>query len=193
MSAVPIPIEPVELRYALTPDDCLDAIVAQRRGIRRPWIVPVLTTAVVGALGYGVVVTGGLRNLPPGATAILAGTVSALALIAVVGFSLLARFLLASRWIYRWHVRLLTRGNPWLLQPVQAAVTDTGLHVANATGSSTVRWHQYPLYVETDRSFVLLTSAGLGATVLVLPKRGLVAADPARLRALLETHSQRRT
>jgi YcxB-like protein len=110
-----------------------------------------------------------------------------------IGFGLLLfRFLVAARWMYRWQVRLLMRGNPWLSEPIRAIVDDTGLRLTSASRSETAAWSQYLRYVETDRSFVLRASERLGAAVLVLPKRGLVTGDPAPLRALLETHCQRR-
>lgn len=84
------------------------------------------------------------------------------------------------------------RGNPWLSQPVRAAVTDAGIHLRSATEDAKIAWSHYPFYVETDRSFVLLASKGLGAMSVVLPKRGLVEADPSRLRAPLATHTRER-
>jgi hypothetical protein len=84
------------------------------------------------------------------------------------------------------------RGNPWLSQPVQATVTDTGIHLGSATEDATIAWSHHPFYIETDRSFVLLASKGLGAMSVVLPKRGLVEADPSQLRAMLATHVRER-
>ena len=120
-----------------------------------------------------------------------AADVAALAMVALVAIGLgllLFRLLVAARWIYRWQVRLIMRGNPWLSEPIRATVDDTGLRLTSASRSETAAWSHYLRYVETERSFVLRASERLGAAVLVLPKRGLVTGDPAPLRALLETH-----
>jgi hypothetical protein len=85
------------------------------------------------------------------------------------------------------------RGNPALSQPIQATVTDAGVNVSNGQSMTNWGWPQYPVHTETDQSFVLLASDRRGGAVLVLPKRGLAAADLASLRALLSAHSRRLT
>lgn len=181
---------PVELRYTLTSDDLLDGVVAQLRGIRRRWLVALLAVPPLVGLAIGFVRSEGWE-LPTDAAPVIAVAFLVVLLVAV-GVGLLV-YRLLSRWVYRWQARLIMRGNPSLSQPIRTTVTDTGVHVSNAAGESRWSWPQYPLYVETDRSFVLLASKGLGAVVLVLPKRGLVGEDSARLRALLDTHCHRRT
>lgn len=181
---------PIELRYTLTSDDLFDGVAAQLRGVWRRGLFFLLTVAPLLGLAAGLV-RSEVWELSADAVSIVA--VAALVLVLViVGFSLLLYRLLL-RWMYRWQARLLLRGNPWLSQPIQTTVTDTGVHASNATGEARSSWSQYPLYVETDKSFVLLASKGLGAMALVLPKRGLVGEDAAPLRALLDTYSQRRS
>ncbi|MFE9207513.1 hypothetical protein [Micromonospora sp. NPDC007230] len=187
MSSEQVSVGPVELSYTLTEDDWLDGFVAHRRRVRRPWLVPVLIVAVLVGLILGYVISNGSR-------AMSAAVVAALAMVALVGIGLgllLFRLLVAARWIYRLQVRMIMRGNPWLSEPIRAAVDDTGLRLSSATRSETAAWSQYLRYVETERSFVLRASERLGAAVLVLPKRGLVTGEPAALRALLETHCHR--
>ncbi|WP_262282238.1 YcxB family protein [Micromonospora sp. MA102] len=184
MSSEQVTVGPVELGYTLAEDDLLDGFVAHRRRVRRPWLVPVLIGAALVGLLLG-------RVLAGGSWAMSAVDAAALAMVVLVGIGLgllLFRLLVAARWMYRWQVRLLMRGNPWLSEPIRATVDDTGLRLRSASRSETAAWSQYLRYVETDRSFVLRASERLGAVVLVLPKRGLVAGDPARLRALLDTH-----
>ena len=183
MSPEQVTVDPIELNYTLTSDDWLDGFATQRRHFRRTMLI----VGVVAVLVVAVVASGSFRNVSAG------GFVAVLAVV-FLGL-LLLKLLLGSRsrWIYRWHVRLIMRGNPWLSQPIRATVADTGLHLTNATVSSTAAWSQYPLYLETDRSFVLLASANIGAAVLILPKRGLGGADPTSLRSMLDTHSQRRS
>jgi hypothetical protein len=188
MSSEQITVGPVELNYTLTEDDWLDGFVAHRRHLRRPWLVPVLIGAALVGLLPGLVSSDGSR-------AMSATDVAAPATVALVAIGLgllLFRLLIAARWIYRWQVRLIMRGNPWLSEPIRAIVDDTGLRLNSASRSETAAWSQYLRYVETERTFVLRASERLGAAVLVLPKRGLVTGDPARLRALLETHCHRR-
>ncbi|MEU0155894.1 YcxB family protein [Micromonospora fulviviridis] len=181
MSSEQVTVGPIELDYTLTEDDWLDGFVAHRRRVRRPWLVPVLIVAALVGLLPGLVSSDDLS----------AADVAALAAVAVsaIGIGLLLfRFVVAARWVYRWQVRLLMRGNPWLSEPIRATVDDTGLRLTSANRSETATWSHYLRFVETDRSFVLRASERLGAAVLVLPKRGLVTGDPAPLRALLETH-----
>jgi hypothetical protein len=187
MSSEQVAVGPVELSYTLTDDDWLDGFIAHRRRVRRPWLVPILIVAVLVGLFLGYVTSDGYR-------AMSVAHVATLAMVALggIGFGLLLfRFLVATRWIYRLQVRMLMRGNPWLSEPIRAAVDDTGLRLNSASRSETAAWSQYLRYVETERSFVLRASERLGAAVLVLPKRGLVTGDPAPLRALLETHCHR--
>jgi hypothetical protein len=184
MSPEQVVVGPVELSYTLTQDDWLDGFVAHRRHLRRPWLVPlVIVAAVVGLLPRLV--------LSDDSRAMSAGDVAALAVSALVAIGiglLLFRILIRVRWMYRWPVRLIIRGNPWLSEPIRATVDDTGLRLTSASRSETAAWSNYLRYVETDRSFVLRASERLGAAILVLPKRGLATGDPAPLRALLETH-----
>ncbi|MEV4494747.1 YcxB family protein [Micromonospora arborensis] len=175
-----VTVRPVELSYTLTRQDWLDGFVAHRRRIRRPWLVPVL---IVAAL-VGLVRSNGFRAMSATDVAVHA-TVG----LTAVGLGLLMfRLLIGARWMYRWQVRRLMRGNPWLSEPIRATVDDTGLRLTSASRSETAAWSQYLRYIEMDQSFVLRASARLGAAVLVLPKRGLVTGDPAPLRELLETH-----
>ncbi|SCE81892.1 hypothetical protein GA0070607_1947 [Micromonospora coriariae] len=188
MSSEQVTVGPVELSYTLTKDDWLDGFVAHRRHVRRPWLIPVLIVAALVGLLPGLISSGGPR-------AMSAADVAAVAMVALVGLGLgllLFRFMVSARWIYRWQVRLLMRGNPWLSEPIRATVDDTGLRLTSASRSETAAWSQYLRYVETEKSFVLRASERLGAAVLVLPKRGLVTGDPARLRSLLETNCHRR-
>ncbi|MFI6779852.1 hypothetical protein [Micromonospora sp. NPDC050276] len=50
---------------------------------------------------------------------------------------LLFRLLIAARWVYRWPVRMLTRGNPWLSESIRAIVDGTGLRLTSASRSET--------------------------------------------------------
>ncbi|MFE9657971.1 YcxB family protein [Micromonospora sp. NPDC006431] len=188
MSSEQVTVGPVELSYTLTQDDWLDGFVAHRRRVRRPWLVPALIVAALVGLILGLLSSDGSR-------AMSAADLAALATVALVAIGLgllLFRLLVAARWIYRWQVRLLMSGNPWLSEPIRATVDDTGLRLSSASRSETAAWSHYLRYVETDRSFVLRASERLGAAILVLPKRGLVTGDPAPLRTLLETHCHRR-
>ncbi|MEV0809863.1 YcxB family protein [Micromonospora sp. NPDC050200] len=183
---------PVQLHYTLTSDDLLDGFAAHNRSIPRPWYLRWLSTLLgTGMLGV-VFVSSVLSQNLTGAAAVAIGVVFIVAVLVGVGFNLLLRRLFGgSRMIYRLHVRQIMRGNPALSQPMQATVTDTGVRLSSAAGQSTTTWAQYPLHVETDRSFVLLASERRGAGVLVLPKRGLDAAILAPLRSLLSAHSRR--
>ncbi|MEU4294930.1 YcxB family protein [Kribbella sp. NPDC026596] len=180
MSSEQVTVGPVELSYTLIQDDWLDGFIAHRRHLRRPWLIPLVIVAAV----VGLVLSADFRDLS-------AGDVAALGISALVAIGiglLLFRLLIAARWMYRWPVRLIMRGNPWLTEPIRATVDDSGLRLTSASRSETAAWSNYLRYVETDRSFVLRASERLGAAILVLPKRGLVTGDPAPLRALLETH-----
>ena len=188
MTSERVTTSPIELRYTLNSDDLVDGIAAQLRGIWRRGLVLLLTVPPLLGLAIGFV-RSEVWELPAGAVAIIVAACLVLAFV-IVGFGLLLYRLLL-RWIYRWQARLILRGNPWLSQPIQTTVTDTGIHASNATGESRWSWSHYQLYIETDRSFVLLASQGLGAMALVLPKRGLVGEDAARLRALLDVNSHR--
>ncbi|MGI5524689.1 YcxB family protein [Micromonospora sp. CA-259024] len=190
MSSEQVTTGAIELRYTLTSDDLRDGVAAQQRGIWRRGLVALLTVPPLLGLAEGFVRLE-VWELPADAVSIIVVASLLLALV-IVGFSvLLYRLLLLL--VYRWQARLILRGNPWLSQPIQTTVTDTGVHVSNATGESRSSWSQYPLYHESDQSFVLLASRGLGAMALVLPKRGLVGEDAARLRAVLDTHCHRRS
>lgn len=193
MASEQVAAGPVELRYVLTEDDLLDGITAQRRGVGRRWVVAVLAIAPLVGLAIGLV-RAEVWEMSANAALIIA-VVSLVLLLVGVGVSLVLYWLLhrfLSRLVYRWQARLILRGNPWLSQPVCTTVTDSGVRAGNATGESRWFWSSFPLYAETDRSFVLLASKGLGAMALVLPKRGLGEEDATRLRALLDTHSHRR-
>ncbi|MFI6834013.1 YcxB family protein [Kribbella sp. NPDC050241] len=188
MSSEQITVGPVELSYTLTEDDWLDGFVAHRRRVRRPWLVPLLIVAALVGILLGLLFSDGSGAMSAGDVVVLA----TVALVAIGLGVLLFPLLVAARWMYRWQVRLLMRGNPWLSEPIRATVDDTGLRLTSASRSEAAAWSQYLRYVETDRSFVLRASERLGAAVLVLPKSGLVTGDPAPLRALLETHCHRR-
>jgi hypothetical protein len=180
---------PIRLDYALTHDDVRDGVAAQQR---RGWarrLVPVVGVAALAAVVAGLV-SAEVWQLPAGAAAVAVGV--SLVLAAVIGglAVLVLRLMLAV--VYRWQARLLVRGNPWLSQQVQATVTGTGIHLRSATEEASVAWSRHPFYIETDRSFVLLASKGLGAMSLVLPKRGLVEADPSLLRAMVALHARER-
>jgi hypothetical protein len=186
MSPEPAPVEPIRLGYALTHDDLRDGIAAQQRRGWLRWLVPILTVAALASVGKGLY-SAEVWQLPAGAVAIVVVVVLVLAaIIAGLGI-LLVRLALAA--MYRWQAHLLVRGNPWLSQPVRATVTDAGIHLRSAAEDATIAWSRHPFYIETDRSFVLLSSKRLGAMLVVLPKRGLVEADPARLRAMLAAHA----
>lgn len=180
MTAEQVTTEPIEVRYTPTQDDLAEGFAARRRG----WRVVVLAVTVLLALAVGFL-RSGAWDLPTDSAAVV------VAVLLAVGLGLLAnRFLL--RGIHRWRARLVLRGNPRLSQPVRAGVSDLGVSADNATGASMSSWSLYPLYVERKRSFVLLASAGLTAMPLVLPKRALPEDDIARLRTVLDLHSQRR-
>ena len=83
-------------------------------------------------------------------------------------------------------------GKPVAVPGARATVTDTGIHLRSATEDATIAWSHHPFYLETVRSFVPLASKGLGAMSVVLPKGGLVEADPSQLRAMLATHVRQR-
>jgi hypothetical protein len=187
MSSEHVTTDPIELQYTLTSDDLSDGVSALDRHALRPWLIPVLSLAAVAVVS----VSNRLWELSVGAiVAVLA--ISLAAVLVVSGISQVLVRLLGAL-IDRWQVRLILRANPWLSQPIRASVTDAGLHLSNATEDSTIGWRQYPLFVETDRSFVMLASEKRSAALLVLPKRGLVGAAPEQLRALLATHSRKRT
>ncbi|MER5338437.1 YcxB family protein [Micromonospora sp. NPDC002717] len=182
-------IRPIQLAYTLTDDDLRDSIAAQQHRLWGRWLVPVLAVAALGAAIMGFI-SAEIWELSAGAAAIaLAIALAVTAVIAGVAI-LLLRLLTAA--IYRWQARLLVRGNPWLSQPVHATATDAGIHLRTSTGDATTAWSHYPYYIETNRSFVLLASKGIGAMSVVLPKRGLVEADPSQLRAVLATHAHER-
>ena len=189
MTSEQVTTGPIELRYTVTSDDLLDGVTAQLR-IRRRWLVALLAIPPLVGLAIGFVRSEGWELSADSALIIV--IFSLVVVLLAAGLSLpLYRSVL--RLACRWQVRLIMRGNPWLSEPVRTTVTDTGVQASNAAGESRSSWSQYPLYVETDRSFVLLASKGLGAVALVLPKRGLVGEDSARLRTLLDTHCHRRT
>ncbi|MEV0717357.1 YcxB family protein [Asanoa sp. NPDC050611] len=173
----------------MTSDDLVDAIATQRRGVRRGWRVGLFLIPVLIGLAIGLV-RSKVWETPAEGLVIIAVACLVIAVFGV-GFGLLV-FRLVVRPFYRWQARLILRGNPAFAQPVRTTVTDTGIHADNGTGESKSAWSQYPLYAETDRSFVLLASKSLGAMALVLPKRALAGEDAAHLRALLDTHSNRR-
>ncbi|MET8361935.1 YcxB family protein [Micromonospora sp. NPDC005171] len=185
----PAPTDPIRLDYALTPDDLRDGVAAQQRRGWVRWLVPILAVAVLAAVVEGLV-SAEVWEFPTDAAAIVVGL--GLVLAAIIGgiAVLLARLALAAT--YRWQAHLLVRGNPWLSQPIQAMVTDTGIHLRSAAVDATIAWSHHPFYIETDRSFVLLASKGLAATSVVLPKRGLVEAGLSQLRAMLATHVRER-
>ncbi|HEX5595412.1 MAG TPA: YcxB family protein [Micromonosporaceae bacterium] len=189
MPSEQVAVEPIQLHYTLTSEDWYDAVVAQQRGVWRRWLVVIMMVAFLIVLAKGFI-SSAAWELP--ASTIAIGAVLFLVLgLAAVGFCLLL-FRLLSSWMWRLSAHLLMRGNPWLSQPIRGRLDESGLHLSSAGKESRDGWSHYPLYLETDRSFVLLASKGVGSVVLVLPKRGLVGADPAQLRALLDTYSCRR-
>jgi hypothetical protein len=147
---------------------------------------------VVAAVGASIkgLLSAEVGELSAGAAAIAVAIGVALVAV-IVGVALLLLRLLSAA-IYRWQTGLLVRGNPWLSQPVHATATDTGIRFRSGTADAVTAWSHYPYYFETNRSFVLLASKGVGAAFVVLPKRGLVEADPSQLRALLATHARER-
>ncbi|MEV4539845.1 YcxB family protein [Asanoa sp. NPDC049518] len=182
-------LEPIECRYTLTRNDLVDAMTAQQHGRwRRSWVVVLLGAGLVG-VGIGFARSEG-GALSAGAT-VLVAVVCLAAVLLGVGFGLVTRRFLM-RWVRLWQVALIMRGNPALAQPVRTVVSDAGISMENATGSAKSAWAQYPLYTETDRCFVFLTSKGLGAMALALPKRALDGDDTARLRAVLDAYCHRR-
>ncbi|HEX6500134.1 MAG TPA: hypothetical protein VF054_14040 [Micromonosporaceae bacterium] len=187
MTAEHVTTSPVELRFTPTAEDLLDGVEAQVSGFRRRWLVAFV--AIVAVTGL-VAAMSAERRTSTGDVVTVAVIYIALVVPALGVALLLGRYL--RRPLYRWQVRLIMRGNPWLSQPVHAVVSEDGVHVRNAAAESTSTWVQYPLYTETDRSFVLLASRGRGAMALVLPKRGLVGQDPAALRAVLAAHCGQR-
>lgn len=196
MTSDQITTGPVELGYTLTPDDLVDGFTARRRRLSRRWPVTMALAPPVGLAIASVVAQ--VWTLPADKARTLAVAYLVLLLVAEAFvlplYWLYARLChpLLLRSIYRWQARLILRGNPWMAQPIRATVTDTGVRAGNATGEGTSYWSQYPLYDETDQSFVLLASKGLGASMFVLPKRGMGGEDAARLRALLDAHCSRR-
>jgi YcxB-like protein len=180
---------PIQLAYTLTHDDLRDSVAAQQHRLWGRWLVPVLVVAALGAAVMGFIFTE-IWELSVGAAAI-AAAITLVVTAVIVGIALLLLRLLTTA-IYRWQARLLVRGNPWLSQPVHATATDTGIHLRSGTGDATTAWSHYPYYIETNQSFVLLASKGIGAMSVVLPKRGLVDADPSQLRAMLATHARER-
>jgi hypothetical protein len=190
--------DPVQQLYVLTSDDLLDGFAAQNRSIPRPWylqwLAPLLTGGVLAVVFVYSAMSG---NIAAGSRLVGPAVVFVVVVLVTVGFtigfSLLLRPLSNGSWIYRRAARQIMRGNPALSQPMQATVAESGVHLNSAAGNSTASWGwaQYPLHVETDRSFVLLASERRGGAVLVLPKRGLDESGSARLRWLLATHSLR--
>ena len=188
---------PIELRYTLTADDLADGLIARRRDLRRRGFVMVAAAPPVGLVIASIfaefwrVPADKVGSLVVSLLLLLLGAEAVVLLL----YGPYARFvyprLLGS--IYRWQARLVLRGNPWLGEPILATVTDAGVHAGNVTGEGTSYWSQFPLYTETNRSFVLLASARFSASPFVLPKRALGGDDAAALRALLDAHCTRRT
>lgn len=179
----------VELRYTLTAEDVLDGLTARHRSVRRPWYLRhsrlLVILAVVSIVYLSAARSGGLSR---------AGLLVFLVLILLTALVIVATRLamrVPARMIQRASVRRMVRDNPAFCQPMVSTVSPAGLHVISGSGESTVRWTQYPLHVETERAFVLFASERPGGAMHVLPKRGLVEADPASLRALLASHSRR--
>jgi hypothetical protein len=182
-------IDPIELRYTITSEDLVDVVAALARDRQRRSLIAICTVGALFLLVEGAFAVAETLERSPDMTLIVVG-IFLVVVLAVVGFGWLAnRF--TSSLLHRWQARLIWRANPWMSQPVEATVTDQGLQLRNTAMEMRSDWSQYPLYRETDRSFVLLASKRLGATILVLPKRGLDGVDPAQLRHLLDTHCQR--
>jgi hypothetical protein len=191
MTAENVTTDPVPLHYTLTSADLLDGFGAQHRYVHRPgylrWVGPMLGVAVVGS-AVNSALSGDMSTTAVVVMAVMLVVLGGL----VVGLNrLVPRLFGGPPLATRLMVRQIMRGNPALSQPIQGTVSDSGLRLRNTTGETTTDWSQYPLHIETDRSFVLLASQRRGAAVLVLPKRGLVEPDPAPLRALLAAHTRR--
>jgi uncharacterized membrane protein YeaQ/YmgE (transglycosylase-associated protein family) len=187
---------PIELRYTLTADDLADGFIARRSGQRRRGFVMAAAAPLIGlVIGAVLAEVWKVRADKAGSLAVtlvvlLLGAEALVLLLYWLYARLLYPRLLGS--IYRWQGRLILRGNPWLAEPIRATVTDAGVHAGNVTGEGTSYWSQFPLYTETDVSFVLLASKRFSASPFVLPKRGLAGEDAERLRALLGAHCTRR-
>jgi hypothetical protein len=184
----------IELGFTLSADDLLDGVIAQsRRGTRR-WTLPALLVfAPLAGVAIGFVRAHAWEVSPDAVPKLV--IVSLGLLVGGMGFGLLLYWLvvrLLPTAVYRWQVRLIMRGNPWMLRPIRGTVTDTGVQLVNSAAESTSTWAQFPLYAETELSFVLQASKRRGAATLVVPKRGLINADAAVLRTLLDSHCRRR-
>ncbi|MFE9691498.1 YcxB family protein [Micromonospora sp. NPDC005806] len=189
MAAPDATTQPVRIEYTVTAHDLLDGLTEAHRVVRRPWYLrrPFLYALGV-VIGVGIAAAGD----PPSSDSWLALVgLAAVVLVAVGVAHLLLRLMNPVKLTYRWSARQLVRGNPMLAQPLSAAVGDDGIQLASATGESAVRWTQYPFHSETPKSFVLLASNRIGATVLVLPKRAMGESDVAGLQALLAAHTRR--
>lgn len=188
MMSEQVTMDPIDFAYTLNQDDLADGIAAQLRGRWRGWRVALLAVAALVGLAIGFVRSEGW-DLPADSAAIVAGACLVLVVLAVAVGLLVHRYLV--RRIRLWQARLIIRGNPALSRPIRTTLSDAGISADHPTGASMSSWSLYPLYVETDRSFVLLASKGLGAMALVLPKRALLGDDTARLRTVLDAYSHR--
>ncbi|MEU3464465.1 YcxB family protein [Streptomyces sp. NPDC006733] len=75
----------------------------------------------------------------------------------------------------------------------QVTVDDAGLLTVTQAASGTVFWQRFGRYVESETAFVLLSPDRNGTCLSILPKRALTTvADTDRLRALLDSHLERR-
>lgn len=192
MSADAPAAQPVLLEYTLTPDDLVDGLTAAHRVVRRPWYLRQLAPLVTVAVVLVVVAKTALAGDGTPTMWIALAVAVAIVLLLTAGMSrLLRRLADPAKLTYRWSARQMIRGNPGLAQPLRVAVGAGGLHIVAAGGETTARWAQHPYHVETPRSFVLLASDRLGASVLVLPKRAMGETDAAGLRALLSAHTGR--
>jgi hypothetical protein len=166
----------VELVYRTTVDDMTEALRARARHTAdgRSTRVLLVCGAVILALGLGTAVaTGGGERMPW--MLVVAGVVLAYA-------SYRAPVITAKRF------RKLLDGQG----ESRAVVSETGIEIATAHGTTTLGWQMYPRYLETEGVFVLL-SADKGATGLaVLPKRG-VTGGPYEVDRLRNVFDQRLT
>jgi hypothetical protein len=187
----------VRLQYALTLDDLTDAFAAQNAAHRPRFLRRPRTLTVVAGVVLAVVLADALIFHIVGLTVVatLIGWALVITPFAILVHRLpdatLRRLPVGTHWIFRLAARHLMRGTPTLTQETRTVLDDSGLCGRTETVEWTATWAQYPAFLETDRSFVLLASDRPGAQILPLPKRGLVPNDAERLRALLAEHSHR--
>jgi YcxB-like protein len=172
-----VPDTSVRLTVLCEPADYADGLAARRCGRprRKDWLsllllIPALLSLVV--TGHWVLVT---------VVSILLGLT--LVSTAVSFFFPHVPYLLMAR-------ALVKNNRPAIDGTI--IVTDAGLGFSNSDLQSTIGWSRYQRFVETDRSFVLLTSDKLNAGIFVLPKRAVTEPRGVdQLRVLLSRHLPR--